>query len=107
MAKPKFEFEISNDGQVHFRLTVSEFSMLSRGYATRQECEQGINAVRLNAPDGDNYEERKSPDGKPYFILRSSNREALGTSQMFSSSHERHIAILAFMDVAPVAPIAN
>lgn len=109
MTNPKFQIFKGTDGQFYFHLRASngEITLQSEGYTTRQNCEYGINSVRLNAPDGKRFHELTASNGKQYFVLLASNGETIGTSQMYDSSHARHIGILSVMNDAPVAPIEN
>lgn len=109
MANPKFQIITSNSGHFYFRLVAGngEFILQSEGYTTRQNCEHGINSVRVNAADGRRFKELTSRDNRPYFVLLAANGEVIGTSQMYSDSHARFIGIRAVMNAAPVAPIEN
>lgn len=66
----------------------------------------GIESVRTNAAIDDRYERLMARSGHPYFNLKAANGEIIATSMMFNSPQERHAAIEAMQQCAPVAPTA-
>jgi len=84
------KFEIYNDkrGEFRFRLKASNGQniLASEGYKAKSGCTNGIESVRKNSPDDGNYERLTSKGGSPYFNLKASNGQVIGTSEMYSSA---------------------
>jgi hypothetical protein len=100
MDYPKFEIrESSSDEQPYYFVLRSsnngEIILKSEMYTTRNDCENGIDSVMEHASDIDNYERGTSEDGSPYFVLKASNGEIIGVSEMYSSKENRDQGIKA------------
>ena len=56
---PKFELYTDKSGQFRFRLKArnGQIIAVSEGYATKANCEHGIESVRVNAPEAEIEEE--------------------------------------------------
>jgi uncharacterized protein YegP (UPF0339 family) len=54
----------------------------------------GIESVRKHAGDDANYERKTSRKGEPYFVLKATNKQIIGSNEMYSSTSgmERGIA---------------
>jgi uncharacterized protein YegP (UPF0339 family) len=61
----------------------------------RGATEDGVEAVKANAPDDARYQRRKSETAQHYFVLTSSSGEVLGTSGMHATAAAMEAAILA------------
>jgi hypothetical protein len=85
--KATFEIKKSPDGRFIFDLKAANDQVIltSQTYQTKEDAEDGIAAVRQNAPLDDRYEERAGGDRLPYFVLRPPNRQVIGRSQLYSS----------------------
>lgn len=57
----------------------------SEGYSSKAGCQNGIEAVKKNGQDKDNFEQLTSSNGKHYFNLKAGNGQVIGTSQMYES----------------------
>lgn len=86
----KFVLKPSGD-QLMFNLLAgnSEVILTSERYTRKESALQGITAVRVNAGVDARYIRKTSSAGEPYFVLRSSNNEVLGTSEMYASARGR------------------
>lgn len=74
-------------------------------YSSLSAAQRRVDSVRANAQREDRYERRTSKADEPYFVLKASNGEILGTSQMHSSISARDEGIRAVMKNAPDAPV--
>ena len=83
----KFEVKTDKAGKFRFNLKASNGQVIlsSQGYSTKAACENGIESVKKNSQNDAMYERVESSNGKPYFNLKSSNGQVIGTSQMYSS----------------------
>lgn len=77
-----------NDGQDYFRLTAAngETIFSSQGYKSRESCLAGIESVRKNSRDPKRFEFKVAKDGSEYFIVKATNGQEIGRSQMYKST---------------------
>lgn len=109
MENPKFQIFTSKDDQFYFRLRArnGEIILQSEGYVYKQDCKNGIESVRENAPLDERYRRRTSSDGQYYFNLLAANGEIIGTSEMYTSESSRENGIRAVKEIAPTAPVED
>jgi hypothetical protein len=60
--------------------------LTSEPYQKERGAQKGISSVQKNAGTDTRYETRATKDGKPYFILKASNGEVIGQSEVYSSA---------------------
>lgn len=84
----KFVVTKGADGKDYFVLKAGngEVILQSQGYKTSSGCENGIESIRKNSQDNDNFEVRTAKDGREYFVLKASNGQEIGRSQMYKST---------------------
>ena len=84
----KFVVNTGKDGKHYFRLKAGngEIIFSSQGYAARKSCLNGIESVRKNSQDQDRFEVRTAKDGRTYFVLKATNGQEIGRSQMYKSA---------------------
>jgi hypothetical protein len=92
----KFVLKKTGNGKFSFTLSASNGLVIltSQAYADKSGAVSGVESVRKNAGKGANFEKRTAKNGKPYFVLKASNQEVIGQSQMYSlaSSMKKGIA---------------
>lgn len=81
-----------------------ETLLTSERYTSRQGAQGGIASVQANAPLDARYLRQNNAAGKPYFVLKAANGEAIGTSEAYSSAAARDQGIEAVKAAAPGAP---
>jgi uncharacterized protein YegP (UPF0339 family) len=83
------------NGQYYFNLKASSGAVIlqSEGYTTKQGCLSGINSVKSNALDFNQYARRTSRDERYYFVLKAKNGEVIGVSELYSSQGAREHGI--------------
>ncbi|MCX7545700.1 YegP family protein [Marinicella gelatinilytica] len=83
----KFCISKGKDGKDYFVLKAGNGEVIfqSQGYKSASGCENGIESVRKHAADESNFECREAKDGRKYFILKASNGQEIGRSQMYKS----------------------
>jgi uncharacterized protein YegP (UPF0339 family) len=74
-----------------------EIILTSQVYATKQAAENGITSVRENGVAASAFDKKVSAGGQPFFTLRASNGQIIGTSEMYSSEAARDNGIAAVM----------
>lgn len=83
----KFVAYTGKDGKHYFRLKAGngEVIFTSQGYAARNSCLNGIESVRKNSQDEERFDLRTAKDGRGYFVLKATNGQEVGRSQMYKS----------------------
>ena len=83
----KFVVSKGKDGQDYFVLKAGngENILQSEGYKTSKSCAAGIESVRKNSAIDKRFECRTAKDGRAYFVLKASNGQEIGRSQMYKS----------------------
>jgi uncharacterized protein len=77
--------------------------LTSERYTTKQGAEGGIGSVKVNSPLDARYRKLTSSGGSPYFTLVAANGEALGSSEMYSSTTARDAGIDSVKANGPTA----
>jgi uncharacterized protein YegP (UPF0339 family) len=67
--------------------------LTSQVYEQKQSALAGIESVRVNGPDAENFQHKVSIAGEPYFVLKAKNGEIIGNSQMYSSEAAAQVGI--------------
>jgi uncharacterized protein len=105
MAK-RYELKKASDGQFFFSLHAdnNEKILTSEMYKAKAGAEDGIASVKTNCPVDAHYDRRTSKAGRPYFVLKASNGEIIGTSEEYSGQEAMEAGILAVKSAGPWAP---
>lgn len=105
----KFEIKKDKSEQFRFNLKASNGQVIlsSEAYKTRASCDNGIESVRKNSQDDGKYERKTAKDGSPYFNLKASNGQVIGTSEMYSGSAAMENGIASVKTNAPKATIED
>ncbi|BDS06933.1 hypothetical protein NT6N_19730 [Oceaniferula spumae] len=71
----------------HFRLKAKngEIILTGQAYKDKSGCENGVASVKKNGGDESKFEIKDSTDGKQYFVLKASNGQIIGQSQMYKT----------------------
>lgn len=85
----KFQLKKTSNGQFHFNLAASNGQVVlsSEQYKAHASAMNGIDSVRKNAVREGAFEIKDSSNGKHYFVLKASNGQVIGQSQMYTSLH--------------------
>ena len=73
--KPRFNLKAGNHQVI----------LASEGYESSSGRDNGIKSVQTNSQIDARFEKRSSKKGDPYFVLKASNGEIIGRSEMYSS----------------------
>ncbi len=105
----KFELKTSANGKFHFNLKAGNGQIIlsSEMYETRSAAENGIESVKKNGGDDTRFERRTSATGAPYFVLKASNGQEVGRSEMYTSDTAMENGIESVKTNAPDASIAD
>jgi uncharacterized protein YegP (UPF0339 family) len=103
----KFVITKSSNGEFRFKLKAGngEVILTSEGYAAKSGCNNGIESVKENSQIDSRYEKKTSTNSKHYFVLKASNGQVIGTSEMYESSSGRDGGIASVKSNAPNATI--
>ncbi len=93
----KFEITKTEKGEFHFKLLNADGKTLlrSEGYNAKASCTNGVESVRKNAADDKRFDLKSASDGRPYFNLKATNGQIIGTSPMFADEAACNAAIAA------------
>ena len=105
----KFEIKKDKSGQFRFNLkaTNGQVILSSEAYKTKASCDNGIESVRKNSQDDGKYDRKTAKDGSPYFNLKASNGQAIGASEMYSSTSAMENGIASVKKNAPEAAVED
>lgn len=101
----KFVISTRKNGEFQFNLMASNGQVIlsSEGYTTKTACLGGIESVKKNAAIESRYEVKVAKNGKPFFNLKASNGQVIGSSQMYSCEKTMKAGIASVMKNAPEA----
>ena len=105
----KFELKTAANGKFHFNLKAGNGQIIlsSEMYESKAAAENGIESVKKNAGDDARYERKTSSSGKPFFSLKASNGQVIGSSEMYESESARDNGIESVKSNAPGAATAE
>jgi len=109
MASGYYELKKGSSGKFSFALKAGnhEVILVSQSYDAKSGAEGGIASVQKNGPDAKNYEKKSSSASQPYFVLKSSNGQIIGTSEMYSSEAARDNGIASVQTNSPSTTIKD
>lgn len=105
----KFEIKAGRTGKFRFNLKASNGQVIltSEAYESRSAANKGITSVRKNATNDKRFERKTAKDGSAYFVLKASNGEPIGKSEMYKTKASMENGIASVGKNAPDAPVAD
>lgn len=105
----KFEVKTGKTGKVRFNLKASngQIILTSEAYESRSAANKGITSVRKNAGNDKRFERKAAKDGSAYFVLKASNGEPIGKSEMYKTKASMENGIVSVGKNAPDAPVVD
>ena len=105
----KFVITTRKNGEFQFNLkaTNGQNILSSEGYTTLKACQAGIESVKKNAQVEARFEVKVAKNGKPFFNLKATNGQVIGSSQMYASERTMKQGIASVMKNAPEAPVVE
>jgi hypothetical protein len=93
----------------HFVLRAGnhETILTSENYFEKQGAQNGIASCQTNSPFDSRYERRISTASQPYFVLKASNGQPIGVSEMYSSTTARENGIASCKANGPTTRIID
>jgi len=103
----KFELRAGKTGKVSFNLKSSngQAVLTSEAYDERKAALKGIESVKKNAGNEKRFETLTAKNGTLYFVLKATNGEVIGKSQMYKDSRGLKRGIASVMKNAPDARV--
>lgn len=101
-------FEIKKSrANYHFNLKANNGQVIlsSESYTTMVNCRNGIESVRVNSNSPAQFEMNQATDGSHYFVLKATNGQVIGKSEMYSSKHACENGIQSVMTNGPGAVV--
>ena len=101
----KFELKKGKDGKFRFNLkaTNGQVILSSEAYESKAACLNGIESVKKNAVREGAFQTEVAKNGKPFFNLKATNGQVIGTSQMYASEISCNNGIESVKKNAPEA----
>ena len=105
----KFEVKTGKTGKVRFNLKASNGQVIltSEAYESRSAANKGITSVRKNSQNDKRFERKTAKDGSPYFVLKASNGEPIGKSEMYKTKASMENGIASVAKNAPEAVVVD
>ena len=105
----KFEIKKDKAGKFRFNLKASNGQVIlsSEAYNSKDACDNGIESVKKNSQNDGMFNRKKAKDGSPYFNLKASNGQVIGSSEMYSSNSAMENGIASVKKNAPKASIVD
>ncbi|SHL98973.1 YegP family protein [Flavobacterium chilense] len=103
----KFVITKRTNGEFQFNLKAGngQTILTSEGYTTKAACNNGIESVKTNSQDDGRFDRKEAKNGKPYFNLKASNGQIIGSSEMYESVSARENGIESVKKNAPDAVV--
>jgi uncharacterized protein len=101
----KFVITKRGNGEFQFNLKAGNGQTIlsSEGYSSKAGCTNGIESVKTNSQDDSRFDKKESSNGKPFFTLKASNGQIIGSSEMYESTSARDSGIASVKTNAPEA----
>lgn len=105
----KFVISKRMNGEYQFNLKANNGATIlaSEGYSDMDSCLRAVGLVRTYGSSSGNYEISRSRYGKYYFVLKSPNGQAIGSSEMYESIGGARDAVAKMLDHSSSATVTN
>lgn len=105
----KFELKKSKSDQFMFNLKAGNGQVIltSEMYKQKASAQNGIESVKKHAGSDDNFERKTSKREEPFFVLKASNGQVIGMSEMYSSDSAMEKGIASVKTNAPDAEVQD
>ncbi|GEN24805.1 YegP family protein [Halomonas cupida] len=86
-----YELKKTDADKYHFTLKSGNHQVIltSQQYKTRKSAENGIESCRKNSEIDERFERKAAKNGQPYFSLKASNGQIIGSSEMYNTEAAR------------------
>lgn len=99
----------ANGEKYRFNLKAAngEIILVSETYESKESALGGIESVRKHAAEDAHFERKSSKRSEPYFVLKASNGQVIGMSEMYSSEAACENGIASVKKNAPAAQVRD
>lgn len=99
----------ANGEKYRFNLKAAngEIILVSETYESKEGALNGIESVRKHAADEKHFERKTSKRSEPYFVLKASNGQVIGMSEMYSSEAACENGIASVKKNGPAAELRD
>ena len=103
----KFVITTRKNGEYQFSLKAGNGQEIlgSEGYTTKAACLNGVESVKKNSQEDKRFDRLEAKNGKPYFNLKATNGQIIGTSEMYESVAARENGIASVAHPPPPAAV--
>ena len=87
----QFVVSTRTNGEFQFVLKADngQTILTSEGYSAKASCMNGVESVKKNSQEKENFEMKTASNGKFFFNLKAANGQVIGTSQMYETEEGR------------------
>ena len=104
----KFVTRQTNSGyRFNLKADNGQTILTSETYTSKSACLNGVESVKTNAGQDNNYDRKTSANNKHYFNLKARNGQIIGTSEMYETSQGRDNGIESVKSNAPAASVVE
>jgi uncharacterized protein len=105
----KFVIELAKNGKLKFNLKAgnSQVILTSELYDAKASAKAGIESVRKNTGDDARFIRKIARNGSRFFVLTATNKEVIGTSEMYKSAASMERGIASVWANAPKAKVVD
>ena len=99
----------SKNGKYKFNLRAANHKVIltSELYESKDRASAGIESVRKNGGSDARYERKSAKDGSAYFVLKATNGQVIGTSEMYASTDSMEKGIASVKKHASDAKVSD
>lgn len=105
----KFDLKKSPSGKYMFNLKAAngQIVLTSELYESKDAAENGIASVKKNASEDGRYERKEAKNGDPFFVLKATNGQVIGKSEIYSGAAAMENGIESVKTNGPSAEVAD
>ena len=105
----KFVITLRKNGEFQFNLkaTNGQVILTSEGYSTKAACMNGIESVKKHSQVEARFEKKVASNGKPFFNLKATNGQIIGSSQMYVNEKNMLNGVASVMKNAADAQVVD
>jgi uncharacterized protein len=99
----------ANGEKYRFNLKAAngEVILVSETYESKESAMNGIESVKQNSAHDERFERKISKRSEPYFVLKASNGQIIGMSEMYSSEAACENGIASVKKNGPLAELRD
>ena len=101
MATGYYELKMGAKHSFNLKAANHQVILTSQSYESKGAAESGIESVRKNGGSDANFERKTATSNQPYFVLKASNGQVIGTSEMYESEAARDNGIKSVQANSP------